>query len=46
MNDFQNDLKNWYILDNKFRDLYLIHRELDIKNRHNKSLEEILLSND
>lgn len=21
MNDFQNDLKNWYILDNKFREL-------------------------
>ncbi len=31
--------------NNKFRDLYLIHRELDLKERNNKSLEEILLSN-
>ena len=39
MNDFQNDLKNWYILDNKFRDLSL---QLNIiKNEKNKIKNKI-----
>lgn len=31
--------------NNKFKDLYLKQREIDLKERNNKSLEEILLSN-
>jgi hypothetical protein len=39
MNDFQNDLKNWYILDNKFRDLSL---QLNIiKNEKNEIKNKI-----
>jgi hypothetical protein len=40
MNDFQNDLKNWYILDNKFRDLSL---QLNIiKNEKNEIKYKII----
>ena len=42
MNDFQNDLKNWYILDNKFRDLSL---QLNIiKNEKNEIKNKITLA--
>jgi hypothetical protein len=46
MNDFQNDLKNWYILDNKFRDLSL---QLNIikneKNEIKNKITEFIQSN-
>ena len=46
MNDFQNDLKNWYILDNKFRDLSL---QLNIikneKNEIKTKITEFIQSN-
>ena len=46
MNNFQNDLKNWYILDNKFRDLSL---QLNIikneKNEIKNKITEFIQSN-
>ena len=46
MNDFQNDLKNWYILDNKFRNLSL---QLNIikneKNEIKNKITEFIQSN-
>lgn len=41
MNDFHNNLKEWYILDNKFRDLSLQLNE--IKNNKNNLKNKITL---